>query len=184
MLYVVGLLALSLLITASIVIVFLFLASRFAYWLATSPSTKAAKIRTLLKPLLEGTNQDTATDTSNEGSQQGRQKHKCLIYRLHPIQSIQKLYPLLKTRERGIDNFTGTGEDRRTYQKKNYRTEHPKTSIKSFVPRRPFPSWRTFSQWHIGNIVNRLRIKCQLKWKRTSSSSALVTLLFCHCEER
>lgn len=157
MLYIVGLLALSLLITASIVIVFLFLASRFAYWLAISPNTKVAKIRALLKPLLEGTNQDTTTNTSNEGSQQGRQKHKCLIHRLHPVQSIQELYPLLKTRERRVDNFTRTGEDCRTYQKKNYRTERPKTSVKSFVPRRPFPGWRTLSRWHIRSILGRLK---------------------------
>jgi len=157
MLYFIGLLALSLLITALIVFAFLFLASGFAYWLATSSSTKAARIRALLKQSLEETNQDTATNASNDGSQQGRQKHKCLICRLHPIQSIQKLNPLLKPRERGIDNFAWARENLRTNQKKDYRTEYPKTSPKGFIPRRIIPRWLTFSQRHIRTIVNWIR---------------------------
>ena len=158
MFYIVGLRVLSLLITSAIVIAFLFSASRLAYWLVKSPSMRATKMRMLLKPLLEGTNQDTATDTSNDGCQHGRQKRKCLIYRLHPIQSIQKLHPLLKTREWGIDNFTRTGEDRSTHQKKHHRNEHPETSAKGFVSSRPFPHWRPFSKsCHIRTIVDKLR---------------------------
>lgn len=161
MLYFIGLLVLSLLITALIVFAILVLASGFAYWLATSPSTIAIQLRKLSKQPpkqpLEETNQDTATNTSYDGSQQGGQKYKCLIYRLHPIQSIQKLYPLLKASKWGIDNFARTRESLCTNQKKNYKTEYPKAGIETFVPRRPFPSWMTSPFWHMGTILTRLR---------------------------
>ena len=163
--YVIGLLALSLLITAVIVIGILFLMSGFAYWLAISPSTKVAKIRTLLKPLLkgtnqvlEGTNQDATTDSSNEGREKGEQKHKSLVYRIYPTQSIQKLYPLPKTREWGVNNFTRAGEDMRTDGKEDDGAKYTKTSIEGSIPR---------GVLHIRNIVASLIARCQLKWKRT-----------------
>jgi hypothetical protein len=42
-------------------------------------------------------------------------------------------------------------------QNKKCGKPYSETSPKGFVPRQPFPSWRTLSRWHIRNIVGRLK---------------------------
>jgi len=159
--YVIGLLALSLLITAVIVIGILFLMSGFAYWLTTFPSMKAAILRKFLKQPLESTNQDTTSDSSNEGREEGKQKHKPLVDCIYPLQSIQKPYPLPKARELGINDLASIGENVCTDSKENNETQHPKASIEGFSPRwtvHRFCGYVPFSiSRHIRTIVNWLR---------------------------
>jgi len=161
--YAIGLLVLSLLITAVIVIGILFLMSGFAYWLTMLPSMKAAILRKFLKQPLESTNQDATTDSSNEGREEGKQKHKPLVHRIYPTQSIQKLYPLPKARELRVNDFASIGENMCADGKENNRTQHPKASIEGLSPSRSLHSivsiarLLTFPISHIYAIVNKLR---------------------------
>jgi len=158
MLYVGGLLVLSLLITAAIVIILLLFASAFAYWLVASTSTKSAKLRRLLAPLLKGANQDAATDASNDGGQEGEENAERLCYHVYPAQNIQKSEPLPETREWGGKNLTGAREHACTYRKEDDERQYANTSIEGLSPRRASRRYSVFSQFrHVLQIVNRLR---------------------------
>jgi hypothetical protein len=165
MLHVIGLLVLSLLITTLIVFAVLILASGFAYWLATSPSTIAIQLRKLSNQPsnqpLENTNQDATTNPSNEEREEGKPKHKRLVHRIYSAKGIQKPHPLLEARELGVNNFASIRENMCTDSKENNGTQHPKANLEGFNPTGTFQRLYRYvsssTPRHIRTIVNKLR---------------------------
>jgi hypothetical protein len=163
MLHVIGLLALSLLITGFIALAVLVLISGFAYWLAMSPISAAIRLRNLFKqPIqqpLEDTNQDATTDSSNDGGHKWSDKDKRLVYVINPSQSVQEPQPTCIAKKRGRKNLTRAGENMCAYYKEDKGAKHTEAGIESPSPTRPFHIRRhiTFPVSHILAIVNKLR---------------------------
>jgi hypothetical protein len=132
-------------ITWALVFAHLYLLSKFLDWLDTHYSTK---IRRLLKQSPKQRGKDSGYE---------RRKPEYLVYLHYTSQYTSVAFKRICDAFHIHINPIGNSCE----------NQYPNAIPKGFVPSRPLPSWRTFSQPHIKNIVARLIAKCQLKWKRT-----------------
>jgi hypothetical protein len=117
------------------VFVFLFLLSKSLDWLGTHYGTE---IRRLLKQ---------SPKESSDYSGQERGEPEYLVYLHYSSQYAAVVFKRIGDAFHIHINPVGNSCDNQ------YSNARPK----GFVPRRPFPSWRPLSHWHIRNIVGRLK---------------------------
>jgi len=132
---IIGGIAIGLVIALSFGYVFLYLLSKSLDWLDRH---YGITIRRLLnKPLPESSN-----DSGHE-----RKEAEYLIYSHYISQNARRVL-------KWVSNISYIHTHR---PNQNCEKKCAETRPKCFVQRRPFPSWCSFPQWHIGTIVKRLR---------------------------
>ena len=115
--------------------VHLYLLSKFFDWL---DAHYGMKIRRLLKQSPKQSGKDSGYE---------RRKPEYLVYLHYTSQCASVVFERISDAFHIHINAIGNSCE----------NQYNNTSPKGFVPRRPFPSWRIFSHWHIGNIVRRVR---------------------------
>jgi hypothetical protein len=114
---------------------FLFLLSKSLDWLDMHYGTE---IRRLLKQ---------SPKESSDYSGQQRSKPEYLVYLHYTSQYASVVFKRISDAFHIHINSIGNSCE----------NQYPNARPEGFAPRRPFPSWKTFSRWHIRNIVGRLK---------------------------
>jgi hypothetical protein len=125
-----GSVVLALLTTLAFGYVFLYFLSKSLDWLYMHYGTTITRLR------------KQSPQEGNSDSRQEGQEAEYLIYSHYLSQNARRLL-------KWIRNIPHVHTQR---PNKDCKKKCPETRPKGFVPRRPFPSWGVFSQWHIRNM--------------------------------